>query len=98
VQTVRQSTDFWPQFILLGALFTGVAGAVYWSAMRRLPVSVVSVIMYLEPASAVIWAALFLEEAPAPATWLGVGLVVAGGVFAAADAAEEEATIAPAAI
>jgi drug/metabolite transporter (DMT)-like permease len=91
VQTVRQSTDFWPQFILLGALFTGVAGAVYWSAMRRLPVSVVSVIMYLEPASAVIWAALLLEEAPTPATWLGVGLVVAGGVFAAAEAAEEEA-------
>lgn len=98
VQTVRQSTDFWPQFILLGALFTGVAGAVYWSAMRRLPVSVVSVIMYLEPASAVIWAALFLEEAPTPATWLGVGLVVAGGVFAAAEAAEEEAIIAPAAM
>jgi len=98
VQTVRQSTDFWPQFILLGALFTGVAGAVYWSAMRRLPVSVVSVIMYLEPASAVIWAALFLEETPTPATWLGVGLVVAGGVFAAAEAAEEEAIIAPAAM
>lgn len=98
VQTVRQSTDFWPQFILLGALFTGAAGAVYWSAMRRLPVSVVSVIMYLEPASAVMWAALFLEEAPTPATWLGVGLVVAGGVLAAAEAAEEEAIIAPAAM
>jgi drug/metabolite transporter (DMT)-like permease len=97
-QAVRQSSDFWPQFILLGALFTGVAGAVYWSAMRRLPVSVVSVIMYLEPASAVIWAALFLEEAPTPATWLGVGLVVAGGVFAAAEAAEEEAIMAPAAM
>ena len=98
VQTVRESAEFWPQFILLGALFTGIAGVVYWSAMRLLPVSVVSVIMYLEPASAVIWATLFLDETPTPATWLGVGLVVAGGVFAAADAAEDEAFAAPAAM
>ena len=37
VQAVRFSADAWPQFLILGALFTGVAGAVYWSAMRQLP-------------------------------------------------------------
>lgn len=98
VQTIRESAEFWPQFLVLGALFTGAAGAVYWSAMRRLPVSVVSVIMYLEPASAVVWAAVFLDETPNPVTWLGVAFVVAGGVLAAAQAAEEEAVVAPAAM
>jgi drug/metabolite transporter (DMT)-like permease len=66
--------------------------------MRRLPVSVVSVIMYLEPASAVVWAAAFLDETPTPVTWLGAAFVVAGGVLAAAEAAEEEAVVAPAAM
>ena len=76
VQAVRYSSDAWPQFLVLGALFTGVAGVVYWSSMRRLPVAVVSVIMYLEPASAVVWAAIFLGEQPDPLAWLGVALVV----------------------
>lgn len=91
VQAVRESGEYWPQFIVLGALFTGVAGVVYWTSMRRLPVAVVSVIMYLEPASAVVWAALFLGEQPDPLTWLGVVLVVAAGTIATRGAPDEEA-------
>lgn len=98
VQAGRQSTEFWPEFLVLGALFTGVAGVVYWGALRRLPVAVVSVIMYLEPVSAVVWAAALLGETPAPVTWLGVGLVVAGGTIAALEATDEEAIGAPAAL
>lgn len=82
VQAVRFSSDAWPQFLILGALFTGVAGVVYWSSMRSLPVAVVSVIMYLEPASAVVWAAIFLDERPDLLAWLGVVLVVAAGTIA----------------
>jgi drug/metabolite transporter (DMT)-like permease len=82
VQAIRESADAWPQFLILGALFTGVAGVVYWTAMRQLPVAVVSVIMYLEPASAVVWAALLLGEQPDAITWLGVGLVVVAGTVA----------------
>jgi drug/metabolite transporter (DMT)-like permease len=94
VQAVRFSADAWPQFLILGALFTGVAGAVYWSAMRQLPVAVVSVIMYLEPASAVVWAALFLSEQPDLLAWLGVGLVVAAGTIASRGATEEDVVVA----
>ena len=94
VQAVRFSADAWPQFLILGALFTGVAGAVYWSAMRQLPVAVVSVIMYLEPASAVVWAALFLSEQPDLLAWLGVGLVVAAGTIASRGATEEDIVVA----
>lgn len=82
VQAVRESAEFWPQFVILGALFTGLAGVVYWTAMSRLPVAVVSVILYLEPASAVVWAAVFLEERPEPLTWVGVALVIAAGTIA----------------
>ena len=94
VQAVLFSADAWPQFLILGALFTGVAGAVYWSAMRQLPVAVVSVIMYLEPASAVVWAALFLSEQPDLLAWLGVGLVVAAGTIASRGATEEDVVVA----
>ena len=94
VQAVRFSADAWPQFLILGALFTGVAGAVYWSAMRQLPVAVVSVIMYLEPASAVVWAAVFLSEQPDLLAWLGVGLVVAAGTIASRGATEEDIVVA----
>jgi drug/metabolite transporter (DMT)-like permease len=95
VQAVRLSSDAWPQFLILGALFTGVAGVVYWSSMRQLPVAVVSVIMYLEPASAVVWAALFLSEQPDLLAWIGVGLVVAAGTIASRGATEEDVAVAP---
>ncbi|MFV9673342.1 MAG: DMT family transporter [Acidimicrobiia bacterium] len=90
VQAVRESAEYWPQFVILGAVFTGLAGVVYWTSMRRLPVAVVSVIMYLEPASAVVWAALFLGEQPDLLTWLGVVLVVAAGTIATRGVPDEE--------
>ena len=88
VQAVRQSSEFWREFLILGVVFTGIAGVIWWGSMRRLPVAVVSVIMYLEPTSAVVWAAFFLGESPEPLTWLGVGLVVAGGVVAGVGATQ----------
>lgn len=88
VQAVRESSEFWREFLILGVVFTGLAGVLWWNSMRRLPVAVVSVIMYLEPASAVVWAAFFLDETPEPLTWLGVALVVAGGVLAGVGATE----------
>ena len=54
------------------------------------------VIMYLEPASAVVWAALFLDETPDALAWVGVALVVAGGALAAIEGADTEAAGAPA--
>ncbi|MEA3511262.1 MAG: DMT family transporter [Actinomycetota bacterium] len=91
VQAVRESGEYWPQFVVLGAIFTGLAGVVFWTSMRRLPVAMVSVIMYLEPASAVVWAALFLGEQPDLLTWSGVILVVAAGTIATQGMPDEEA-------
>lgn len=99
VQAVTTWSDYWLNFLVLGALFTGLAGFVYWESMRRLPIAAVSVIMYLEPASAVVWAAAFLDEIPNLMAWVGVGLVIAGGALTAVDASEDTEVIsAPAAL
>lgn len=95
-QAVTQYSDFIVNFLILGAVFTGFAGFVYWEAMRYLPVAMVSVIMYIEPATAVLWAAAFLDETPNLATWLGAGLVVAGGAVAATLAPDTEVVGVPA--
>ena len=95
-QAVTQYSDYIVNFVILGAVFTGFAGYVYWEAMRHLPVAVVSVIMYIEPATAVVWAAAFLDETPNLATWLGVGLVIAGGAVAATAVSDTEVLGVPA--
>ena len=95
-QAVTQYSDFIVNFLILGAVFTGFAGFVYWEVMRHLPVAMVSVIMYIEPATAVLWAGAFLDETPNLATWLGVALVIGGGAVAATAAADTEVIGVPA--
>ncbi len=80
-------------FIILGAVFTGIAGYIYWEMMRHLPVAATSVVMYIEPASAVVWAAVFLDESPNPVVWVGVLFVIVGGVIAATARGEEQEAI-----
>lgn len=73
---------YWWQFLVLGVVLTGLGGAVYWTAMGRLSVATVSVLMHIEPASATLWALLVLDEQPGPVAWVGVAMVVAGGILA----------------
>ncbi len=82
--------------LTLGILLTGFGYLVFWTATRELPVAVVSVLMHLEPASAVVLALIFLGETPAAWQWIGIGLVIAGGLMAARDAADQEVLSAPA--
>jgi drug/metabolite transporter (DMT)-like permease len=89
-QAFTEYSDFMVNFLVLGAVFTGLAGFIYWEVFRVLPVAVVSVLMYIEPASAVVWAAVFLDESPSPLTWVGVALVIVGGTVAATSAKEGE--------
>ena len=94
--TVNAFTEYpeqLPAFLVLGIVFTGVANVTYWEIYRVIPVAVVSTIMYLDPASAVLWAFVFLDETPNLLTWMGILLVVAGGVVAAAAARDKEAVV-----
>jgi drug/metabolite transporter (DMT)-like permease len=92
-QALTQNSEFIVNFLILGALFTGLAGFVFWESMRHVPVAAVSVVMYLEPASAVVWAALFLGEIPNALSWTGVLLVIVGGLIAASTTAIQQDAI-----
>jgi len=91
----RQTLAHPVELLTLGVVLTGLSFLLYWSAMRHLPVAVVSVMMHLEPASAVILAAIFLAEIPDQWQWIGIGMVIAGGMLAAIDTAAREVVGAP---
>jgi drug/metabolite transporter (DMT)-like permease len=82
VSAFPEAVASWWQLSILGVLLTGLAGYVYWRSVAALPVATVAVLSYMEPASAVVWAALFLGESGDPVTWLGVMLVLIAGATA----------------
>lgn len=82
VTALPRAAGSWWQLLALGVILTGLAGFVYWRSVATLPVATVAVLSYMEPASAVVWAALFLEETGDILTWLGVILVLAAGAAA----------------
>ena len=82
VSAFPEAVASWWQLSILGVLLTGLAGYVYWRSVAALPVATVAVLSYMEPASAVVWAALFLGESGDPVTWLGVILVLVAGATA----------------
>lgn len=93
---VRGTLDNPVPLVILGVLLTGLGFLVFWTATRELPVAVVSVLMHVEPASAVVLALIFLDEIPATWQWVGIGLVITGGLMAAGEGVEEEVLVAPA--
>lgn len=86
VAAARDSTHLWRELLVLGVLLTGVAFAVYWVMMVELPVSTTAVLMYLEPASAAVLAAVVLGERTPVFAWIGIFLVILGGVTVAVGA------------
>jgi drug/metabolite transporter (DMT)-like permease len=93
---IRGTRDNPLPLLTLGVVLTGLGFLIFWTATRELPVAVVSVLMHIEPASAVVLALLFLNETPARWQWVGIGLVITGGLMAAGDSADEEVIGAPA--
>ena len=83
-------TPSWPAhgWLLAIALVSQVAGWLAISyALPRLPAIDTSVMLLLQPAGAVLWARIVLEEQPSVVQWTGVVIVLAGvGLFAAIGA------------
>lgn len=71
----------WPWLILLGLVHTALGVSLYLSALRHLPVTHVSIISYLEPASVVLLAWLVLSERPTLLTSVGGVLVIVAGIL-----------------
>lgn len=72
--------DAWPFLLLLGVVHTGVAGLLFFRALGTLDAQTVGTLFYLEPASAVVYARIFLGERPPSRVLVGFALVVVAGV------------------
>lgn len=66
--------------LLVGAIHTGLAYLLYFSAAARLPAQTTAVLSYLDPAVAVLCSALWLREPVSAAQWAGAALILGGAL------------------
>lgn len=77
---VPSSGSAYVGLITLGVVHTAIAGFIFLGGLRRVRTDHAAILTYIEPVSAVFFAALFLGEALTALTLIGGGLVVAGGL------------------
>jgi drug/metabolite transporter (DMT)-like permease len=75
--------------VSLGVVHTAIAGYIFLGGLRRVRTDHAAILTYVEPVSAVIFAAAFLSEVLTWTTALGGFLVVSGGVIVARMEARE---------
>jgi len=63
---------------LIGIINTGLAYYLYFSSLQALPAQTVSIVCYVDPMTAVLVAAVFLNEAMSPLQWVGAVLILGG--------------------
>ena len=90
---VRQTVAHPLPLFTLGIVLTGFSFLIIWTAIRELSVAAVSVLLYIEPVSAVLLALVFLDESLDGLQWVGIGMVVVGGLLAARNATGEEVLV-----
>lgn len=73
----------WLWLLVLGLVYTAFAFATYLRALERLAATRAVVLLYLEPASAVVVGWLLLDEQPTAGMLVGGALVVTAGVLVA---------------
>ena len=64
--------------ILVGLLHTGVALFLYFSSIQELPAQSVALCSYIDPASALIFAAVLLGDVLSPLQWIGALMILGG--------------------
>jgi drug/metabolite transporter (DMT)-like permease len=82
-------TDFWA-VVGLAVFSTALGGTIFLHGMRYIPVQHTSIVGLLEPASAPVFALLFLAERPSLSTLLGGALVLVGAVLVVLFGASKE--------
>lgn len=80
---VPSSPGAYAALVALGVVHTAFAGFVFLGGLRRVRTDHAAILTYVEPVSAVLFAAAFLSEALTWTTVLGGLLVVGGGVIVA---------------
>lgn len=71
----------WGWVLFLGIVNTGVGCYLYFSDIAKLPVTVVSILGYLEPLSAVIFVIILLHESLSLSELIGAILILSGAIF-----------------
>ncbi len=71
----------WLWLVVLGVIHTGLAIAVYLTALSIIGATTTGVLGYLEPATAVLWAWLVLNESPATVTLVGGAAILVAGLL-----------------
>lgn len=67
--------------LILGFVHTGAALYLYFSSVRLLPVQSAALLSYIDPLSALAFAAVFLNESMSGLQWLGAALILGGALF-----------------
>ncbi len=84
----------WPTFLLmvfLGLTMIGIAYPIWFICLKRLPVSHVSIYIYLTPIFAVILSLIILQERFSWLFWVG-GALILGGIFITNRFASDKST------
>jgi drug/metabolite transporter (DMT)-like permease len=71
--------------VVLGVVYSAFALLAYLAFLRRLSAITSSILLYLEPVSALLAGWLFLGEAAAASTLIGAGLVLVAGTLATTE-------------
>ncbi len=74
-------TSSWPWVLILGLINTGLGCYLYFSPLSKLPVQTVAICGYLEPLSAVIFAALLLGEKMSAVQYIGAVCIIGGAMI-----------------
>lgn len=80
-QPAPQGAASWASLAVLGVVATGVTGLMFVSGLRVVRADRVATLTYLEPASAVVFASLFLGEPLTLSIAVGGVLIVTGGIL-----------------
>ncbi len=70
----------WLWILILGVLNTGIGCYLYFSPLSRLPVQTVAICGYLEPVSAVLFAAVLLKERMTIIQIIGAACIIGGAM------------------
>lgn len=66
---------------VLGIVHTGIALFFYFSSIQELPAQTVALCSYIDPVSALFFAALFLDDIPGAAKIIGAVLIIGGAAL-----------------
>ena len=67
--------------LILGIVNTGIGCYLYFSSIQNLPAGSVAICGYLEPLSALVFSAIFLQERLAAIQAIGAALIICGAAF-----------------